>query len=367
MPRLKANEVPTLRHHRASGRAVVTLSGRDHYCGAWGTPEAETVYRGLVAEWLARGRRPAPAAGEYRVRDLAREYGEHCLGRYRKRGRPTRFATQVGAVMRDLVAMYGDVPAADLGPLRLRALRHRWLEPAEGSGRRAVAQGTANGYARLVQMAYRWAAAEEKVPAEASGRVAALVPLRKGRDPGRVDPPVGPVAEADFLATLPHLRRVPKAVALLMWHTGMRPGEACHPRARDIDRSRPVWEYVVPEEWNKTAHRGKSRTVALGPRAQMVLVPFLEAAGEGYLFRPPGKSTPYSTVSLARAVRVACRKAGVPLWKPNQLRHAAATRIRALKGLDAARAVLGHSDVGTSLIYAERDMETLREIAEEML
>jgi integrase len=47
--------------------------------------------------------------------------------------------------------------------------------------------------------------------------------------------------------------------------------------------------------------------------------------------------------------------AGVPAWSPNQLRHAAATRIRRELGLEAARAVLGHSSAQVTEIYAELD------------
>ena len=69
-----------------------------------------------------------------------------------------------------------------------------------------------------------------------------------------------------------------------------------------------------------------------------------------------------------RAVRYGierANKAGVsiPLWHPNQLRHAAATRVRQEFGLDAARTVLGHSDLKTSEIYAERDLGRAAEVA----
>ena len=49
--------------------------------------------------------------------------------------------------------------------------------------------------------------------------------------------------------------------------------------------------------------------------------------------------------------------AGVDPWTPNQLRHAAATRIRRELGLDAARVVLGHSSAAMTEIYAELDKE----------
>ena len=54
-------------------------------------------------------------------------------------------------------------------------------------------------------------------------------------------------------------------------------------------------------------------------------------------------------------VRKACDRAGVERWAPNRLRHAAATRIRRETSLEVARIVLGHSDVATTQIYAERD------------
>ena len=53
-------------------------------------------------------------------------------------------------------------------------------------------------------------------------------------------------------------------------------------------------------------------------------------------------------------------------WSPNQLRHAAATTIRAKYGLEAAQMVLGHAKADVTQIYAERDLaravEVMREI-----
>jgi integrase len=52
----------------------------------------------------------------------------------------------------------------------------------------------------------------------------------------------------------------------------------------------------------------------------------------------------------------ACRKAGIPHWHPNQLRHTAATKIRQRYGLEAARQILGHRSTATTEIYAEADL-----------
>jgi integrase len=52
-------------------------------------------------------------------------------------------------------------------------------------------------------------------------------------------------------------------------------------------------------------------------------------------------------------------------FTPNQLRHAAATRLRQHLGIDVARTVLGHSSAGITEIYAERDHEAARRAMEQ--
>jgi integrase len=53
-------------------------------------------------------------------------------------------------------------------------------------------------------------------------------------------------------------------------------------------------------------------------------------------------------------------------WNPLQLRHTAATGIRAKYGVEAAKVILGHSKVETSQIYAERDLGRARDIMAEI-
>jgi integrase len=66
-------------------------------------------------------------------------------------------------------------------------------------------------------------------------------------------------------------------------------------------------------------------------------------------------ATEYNPHTYAHAVRVAARKAGVPHWHPNQLRHLFATEVRKAHGLEAAQVSLGHSRADITQVYAERD------------
>ena len=49
--------VPSFRLHKPSGRAVVTLDGRDYYLGDHGSGESRDRYARLISEWTANGYR----------------------------------------------------------------------------------------------------------------------------------------------------------------------------------------------------------------------------------------------------------------------------------------------------------------------
>jgi integrase len=209
-------------------------------------------------------------------------------------------------------------------------------------------------------------------------------------------------------------------MARLQRLTGMRPGEVRIMRPCDIDRSGDVWLYR-PES-HKTEHHDRDRVVPIGPKAQGILLRYLARAPAMYCFRPvdamkkhrakarANRKTPlncdsskrrrkrkpkrapgdcYSDNSYYHAIKRACNKAfphpglghivrsnftdaqkqelrdwqSEHHWSPNQLRHAAATEIRKHHGLEAAQVVLGHSELGVTQVYAERDMGKAIEVA----
>ena len=131
-------------------------------------------------------------------------------------------------------------------------------------------------------------------------------------------------------------------------------------RSCDLETSAPVWTYKP--EGHKTEHRGKTRTVYLGPLAQEVLLPWLEAARSkgprAYLFpchhprRGDGRPDCYTENGMWKAIRRAAKKAGDRVLAPNQLRHRRAEELRELEGIEAVKVSLGHSTPTTSEIYA---------------
>ena len=92
------------------------------------------------------------------------------------------------------------------------------------------------------------------------------------------------MAEQHARAILPHVSRQVAAMVELQLLTGMRSGEVCIIRGRDMTTGEGLWRYAPAR--HKTAHRGHRRVVVIGPKAQAVLTPFLRPNVDEYLFSP---------------------------------------------------------------------------------
>ena len=120
MPRLTTC-TPSYRRHRSSGQAVVTLNGRDHYLGKYGTPESKAAYKRLMTEWLVNQRQLPIGASDDRssgvtINELFLAYWSHAQSHYRKNGKPTSQLNVIKSAARPLVELYGGSLAAAYGP-----------------------------------------------------------------------------------------------------------------------------------------------------------------------------------------------------------------------------------------------------------
>ena len=389
MPRQSSSFVPKYRKHRASGQAIVTLCGVDHYLGPHGTQVSRRQYDRLVAEWLESGRSLLPTQGdEITVVELCARYWKFAKGYYVKDGRCTKVAPAIKIAIKYVNTWYGKEQANDFGPLALKSVRQKMVD--DGLSRRYINDHTA----RIVRM-YKWGVGEQLVSPDVHQALALVPGLRRGRTKARETSPVLPVAESAMEATLSHLPTTVADMVRFQRLTGCRPAEVCIVRPCDLDRSGDVWTYKPAS--HKTEHHGRDRTIFVGPKAQEVLLKYLVRDPQDYCFRPadsekkrrtaqhdarktpatygnrPGtnrKQKPrqqagdhYTTDSYRRAITRVCEKHGIEKWSPNRLRHSAATEIRKEFGLEAAQVILGHSSADVSQIYAERDLSKGIEVA----
>ena len=70
----------------------------------------------------------------------------------------------------------------------------------------------------------------------------------------------------------------------------------------------------------------------------------------------------WTTNAYTKTIHAACRRAKITPWGANRLRHAFATDVRRAFGLEAARAVLGHTNGG-----CVTDVYTFDTLADEMV
>ncbi len=274
MPKLRPGQAPSLRRHKSSGLAVVTLSGRDHYLGPWPEgqkqppPDVVRQYDRLVAGWLASGRqgppdtreagRPdEPPHGGVTVGGLILRFWAHAERHYRRAdGSPTSEPDNYRLSLRPLRKLYESLPADEFSPQKLKAVRQVMIDV--GLNRLVINQRVG----RIVRV-FKWAVAEELVPVTVYQALKAVPGLQRGRTEAPEPEPVLPVPDDQVQVVLPHLLPEVAAMVRLQRLTGMRPGEVCQLRPCDLDRSAAVWSYR-PQR-HKMAYRGRVRTVPIGP------------------------------------------------------------------------------------------------------
>jgi integrase len=398
------------RRRSAADLAFVETSAGRRYLGPYGSPESHEAYQRFLAEWRASRGGVTTSSRAPKVLHLLGQFQRHAEAYYRgPDGKPGKEYENHLPAMKILRDVCGRVRVAQFTPKHLKAVRQAMID--RGWSRRHI-----NRQVVRLRSIFKWGVSEGLVPVEVHQALATLPGLRAGRCEAAESEPVRPVRKEQVKAVLPHVSRVVRDMIRLQWHTGMRPGEVCVMRAIDIDTTGETWLYRPSR--HKTMYRGRERVVALGPKAKAIVERYLgRRPVDAFLFSPKDadrqrrsklaadRVTPlscgnragtnrrqqpakepggrYTPRSYGRAIAYGCERAwphvelsrikrgqltpeqkaqlrrwnGEHRWTPNQIRHAAATRIRKVAGLEMARVILGHSTMAvTETYYAEADL-----------
>jgi len=358
---MRNQRIPAYRRQRgrSSDRAYVCLNGRRYYLGKYGSPESEEEYRRLIAEWASDSGQARTCSSDLTVIELIARFWQHAQSYYRRLdGTPTSEIDNYRQALRPLKSLYGRTAADAFGPKALKVLRQHMVELG-------WARTNINKMVSRIKHVFRWATENELVSPEVYHGLRAVSGLKWGRTKAKETEPVRPVPEAHIEAIQPNM-------------------------------AGRIWTYEPVH--HKNAHHGHKRTIYIGPKAQEVIKPFLAdrpvdtclfSAAEAQAERrarahklrktplqsgnSPGtnrkrapKVTPrncYTCDTYRRAIQRACDKAGIPPWHPHQLRHNAATRLRAEFGLEGAQLILGHRKADVTQVYAEVNLVKAIEIA----
>jgi integrase len=239
--------------------------------GPHGTPSSRAEYRRRIAEWIANDRQLPVDRDDLTIVELIAAYKVHIECYYRHAdGTSTGEPANIRQALRPLRLLYGSTPASSFSPLCLKAVRESMINRPVGRG---LCRTTINKNINRIRQMFKWGAENEKVPATVYHGLTAVSGLKAGRSDAREQEPVKPVLDAVVEATLVHLSPTVRAMVQLQRLTGARPGEICSMRIGEVDRSSDVWVYRPA--CHKTSHHGYTRTIYLGPKAKVVLGPFM--------------------------------------------------------------------------------------------
>ena len=281
MPRQK-NAIPSYLLHKKSGQARVRIAGRDHLLGRYGSDESRIRYGELIAKFASGVPIDPLAAGLNRgtnrgtdsddpgpsIAELIVAYLNHVEQHYVKNGEQTSEQWLIRAALKPLRELYGLTPASQFGPLALKAVRYRMVV----SG---ICRNSVNANVGRIRRLFRFGVANEIVPVETLTRLEAVSPLLAGRTEAPDHPPRHALTQADIDAVREHVSPLVRDLIDVQLLTGSRSGELLALTTSMIDRSGNVWAAKLAD--HKCQHKGKSRTLYFGPKAQLVLAKYLSA------------------------------------------------------------------------------------------
>ncbi len=409
-----AKREPSYCRHKATNQAYINLGGKVHYLGEYGTEKSKERYNALKSEWLvnrhdSRFQPTATLDSGPTVADVCNAFLDHAEGYYQNSGELYQYQLAI----RPLAELYSFLPAVKFGVVEFQAVRNQWLSnpinnKAKGGGKKKDTEGEdqlppkqrsrqyINKSMKRILRLFKWAAGQGMVPVTVHQTLKCVDPLKRGRTQAREAEPVSVVDPKLVTATLRHLTPVLRDMVQFQLLVGCRPGELVKITPAMVDRSSKVWRITLSD--HKTAYRGLSRTLYVGPQAQQILKPYLlrdenaacfspqesekqrlalkhearktplnsgNRPGTNKLARKPRRApgTSFTTGSYSKSILYACKRGQLEVWSPNQLRHNAATKIRKRFGIEAASVILGHSGLEVTQIYAEKDEEKAIEIA----
>lgn len=434
--------------HAASGQAFIEVRGRREYLGKYGSKTAEKRYHARLSE-LAREaeeaqRTEAPVAAEAgtaadgivdtatpraagddavltreqmeALLDQCRRRGEAltvngllmCFWQYQRRqyslraerGASTAHLANWGLTAELIADHVGDRLVRDVGPEAILAIQETLIE-------RDCCVNYINKLTGYVKHVFRWGMTRRLVDRLVAFDVSSVPSLKAGMTAARVTAETEAVADAWVEAVLPYLSPPVRAMVQVQRLTGMRSDNVTAIRGCDLNMSGQIWTYEPAR--HKTSHRGYRLRIAIGPKAQAIIRPFLRTNLTEYLFQPAdavewhratraaarkSKRTPsqlarqpkasperpqrdrYDSKSYYRSVAYGIDRANrarraelakrlgreptsdeaanfqIPAWYPHQLRHALISEVRKRFGLDVAQVAAAHRDQTTTERYS---------------
>ncbi len=345
----KANVFPSYLLHQPTGQARVRINGKDRYLGEYGSEASRILYGELVAKH-AGGIQIDPFSKSKRgstttkseddtgltINELVLAFKLYAEKHYTKDGKPTSEMSVLSLAWNPLIDLYGFTPVDSFGPLMLKSVRQKFVE----SG---WVRNSCNSGVNRIRRIFRWGVENEMIAPGTLQKLEAVAPLLAGRTEAHDNAPRTAVDASRIEAVQALVRPLVRDLIELQRLTGSRSGELLKLTTGMIDQASGVWVAVIAG--HKSVHRGKSRTLFFGKRAQAILQNYLQEDPEARLFK-------MTRLGYSRAVLRACDKAKIERWCPHQMRNTNSEIVRQEFDLEHVGATLGHAQLDMSAHYA---------------
>ena len=340
-------KLPQMHHHRASGRARIYFKGKHIYLGEWGSQEANTAYQNFLRQ-MHEINAPIAKGGGLPVCVAVGKFLDHCKEYYRG----GHEVENLRSTLRVFTEYYEWLPITEVGPLKI-------MDMMQSMAKQEVSRYRINRLLSHIKRLMDWLVSRELIGSEKLAAIKSVKSLKAGRTAAKEMIPIAAVPVEVVEQTLKDICKPLCDMIRIQLMTAMRPNEVCGLSFAEIDQAKSVWVYAPSH--HKNSHRGHKRQILLGPEAQILLRPYSFLPKDKPIFIT-SKGEPFNAQIYGRAIAEHNKSHGIQHWAPNQLRHAAATRLVKDFGWQAARIILGHKAFDTTLIYAEEDLEKVAEI-----
>jgi len=348
---------PKYRYWKTREQGFAELHGkRQYFPGQYNSPESLAAYQ----EWLDLN---GLIGSSPTVSRLSQAYLTHCKHFYGNHRTST--TGNIKLSVDALCELCGQVPGDQIKPQHIKQLQQHLIK-------RGLARSTINSRCMWVRSFCKWCVSEGHFGAEVLVGVQAVQALKRGRSQAREPARRQAVAWCDVEAALPFMSKVLQGMVQLQWHTGARSSSVCLAQTHQFCRDAQYPQLLLWRPRHKTEYLEHELIIPVGPKCQALVGKWLER--EPWCFSPkesctrgkPGEH--YTKDSYRRAVQRAQEKAlaaGVALqrWCPHQMRHARAQAVREAHGLEAAQAVLGHSSIQATQLYAQKRLTLACQVA----
>ncbi len=376
--------VPSLREHKATGRAVVRLNGTDHYLQDWKKCKRENQrdYKKLIIEYLNTGHtaktRPKVSESDITVAEFCILHRDYVNVEFASK--PSELS-DIKLMMRRFRKMFASRLLSSINEIDIQRFHHAMVK-----------EGLTRGYIKEIMRRFlrMWRKAKRYVSDKNYFEVKEYhEDSVKNSDAGKDSKVVQPVDAAVLDQTLPFLPPVVADMVRVHRMIGCRGSELC-----DLTRGMIDTEPDANGNWvatlikHKTSRHGHVRKLHFNHSAQAILAKYMDRGADEYLFvpaeseavrrkaasearvtplscgdKPGSKKTrrrklppgnKYDRCSYARAIARACEKNDIPHWSPHQIRHLVGNTIvdHPNGSLAMTTAILGHAGSKISERYA---------------